>query len=150
MIVSICAFGLSAIFGFWCALNRLTDFRGTARRACNHEKAPMKDDLRELGDRTWLLFYVEVGTFVLGIAALGLVLLLSYGDMLISSAGHPLVVSYFHFLTRLSLYVMVTNLPCLVHIAVPRLTLITTLRPKSLIVRLMRSPYAMSFLSIAS
>jgi hypothetical protein len=42
MMLSISALVLSAIFGFICAVVRLLDFRGTARRACDHPNKPRK------------------------------------------------------------------------------------------------------------
>jgi hypothetical protein len=83
MILSLLALAFSAICGFICVLNRLLDFRGTARRACNHPKAPTKDELRDMGNLTWVLFYVQLGTFAIGAGALAVTLLLTYGDKLI-------------------------------------------------------------------
>jgi hypothetical protein len=83
MILSLGAHALSAIFGFICVLNRLWDFRGTARRACNHPNAPTKDELRDLGDRTWILFCVQLVAFGIGVVALAVTFLLTYGGKLI-------------------------------------------------------------------
>jgi hypothetical protein len=83
MILSLSALALSAICGFICVLNRLLDFRGTARRACNHPKAPTKDELRDLGNLTWALFYVQLGAFAIGVGALAFTLLLTYGRKLV-------------------------------------------------------------------
>ena len=83
MIVSLSALAFSAICGFVCLLNRVFDFRGTARRACNHAKAPTQDHLRDLGTLTWFLFSVQVGTFTVGVLALGITFLLTYGYKLV-------------------------------------------------------------------
>jgi len=74
---------VSAFLGFICALCRLWDFRGTARRACNHPKAPPKGELRELGDMTWVLFYLQLLAFGIGVATLGTALVLTYGNKLL-------------------------------------------------------------------
>jgi hypothetical protein len=79
MILSLLALALSAICGFICVVIRLLDFRGTARRACNHPKAPTADELRELGNLTWALFWFQLGAFAIGVGALALTLLLTYG-----------------------------------------------------------------------
>jgi hypothetical protein len=79
---SLAGLTLSAFFGFICDLCRLWDFRGTARRACQYGEAPSKDELRELGETTWVLLYVQLGTFLLGVIALAGALLLSYGGKL--------------------------------------------------------------------
>lgn len=83
MILSLSALALSAICGFICVLNRLLDFRGTARRACNHPKAPTKDELRDMGNITWVLFYVQLGAFAIGVGALAVTLLQTYGAKLV-------------------------------------------------------------------
>ena|SRR5438105_4610422 len=72
----------SAFLGFICALGRLWDFRGTARRACNHPKAPSKGELRELGDTTWILFYLQLLAFGTGVTTLGVALLMTYSSKL--------------------------------------------------------------------
>jgi hypothetical protein len=82
MILSLSALVLSATCGFVCVLNRLLDFRGTARRACDHPRAPTKDELRDLGNRTWVLFYFQLGLFATGVGALAVTLLLTYGGKL--------------------------------------------------------------------
>ena|ERR1700722_2014390 len=82
MIVSMSALAFSAIFGFICAVVRLLDFRGTARRACNHPKKPTKDAMRDLDDLTWRLLYVQLGTFGIGVGALAFTLLRTHGGEL--------------------------------------------------------------------
>ena len=82
MILSLLALALSAVCGFACVVNRLWDFRGTARRAWGKEEAPTQDELRGLGAVTWVLFYVQLATFALGVVALTVALLLTYGGKL--------------------------------------------------------------------
>jgi hypothetical protein len=83
MILSLSAIVLSAICRFIGVLNRLLDLRGTSRRACHHPKAPTKDELRDLGNLTWVLFYFQLGAFAIGVGALAFTLLLTYGHKLI-------------------------------------------------------------------
>lgn len=73
---------LSTIFGFACVVNRLWDFRGTARRACGHPKAPSKEALRDLGSYTWWLFYLQLALFGTGVLLLAAALLETYGGKL--------------------------------------------------------------------
>ena len=78
------AMGLfSVTAGFVCVVTRLWNFRGTARRAHNHPQAPSKEALDGLGRITWLLFYFQLVTFALGVAALAMALLLTYGGKLV-------------------------------------------------------------------
>jgi hypothetical protein len=81
--LSLCSLIVSAFLGFICATCRLWDFRGTARRACNHPEAPPKGELRELGDMTWVLFYLQLFAFGIGVATLGTALVLTYGNKLL-------------------------------------------------------------------
>jgi hypothetical protein len=81
--VSLFALVLSVLVGFICALGRLWDFRGTARRACKYPKAQTKGELRELGDTTWVLFYLQLGAFGLGVVTLAAALLQTYGSKLL-------------------------------------------------------------------
>ena len=82
MLVALVMLELSALCGIFCVVNRLRDFRGTARRACAHSDAPTRDELRDLGDLTWWAFYIHVVTFATGVSALGIALLLTYGGKL--------------------------------------------------------------------
>lgn len=82
MILAFLALGLSAIFGFACALVRLLDFRGTARRACDHPKKPTQEAMRDLDNAVWVLFYVQLGAFAMGAVAIGITLTLTYGSKL--------------------------------------------------------------------
>ena len=72
--------------GVWCVVNRLSDFRKTARIArCREKPRPtlakleatvkrLQLEVRKLGERTWTLFWWQVGTFAAGV----LLLLLSF------------------------------------------------------------------------
>ena len=79
MILTLITLGLSLFSGVLCTLNRLADFRGTARRIRQDASAPSKEELRIVGKITWCLFYIEVITFSAGVGLLGVVLLLTYG-----------------------------------------------------------------------
>jgi hypothetical protein len=83
MLLSLSALAFAAIFGITCVLSRLRNFRGTARRARNDPNAPAKESLDDLGRVTWFLFYALVITFALGVAALAVALLLTYGGKLV-------------------------------------------------------------------
>ena len=79
---SLISLSISASCGMLCVLNRLWDFRGTARRARNDPNAPAQETLRVLGKLTWGLFYAHIGLFVLGLLMLGLSLYWTYGSKL--------------------------------------------------------------------
>ncbi len=79
MLATFIALLLSVIFGYCCTLYRLRDFRGTARRACNHPEAPAKDELRDIGKRSLTLFKIQVVAFAIGIGSLTFSLALTYG-----------------------------------------------------------------------
>jgi hypothetical protein len=82
MVLSLLTLGISSASGFICVVTRLWDFRGTARRACDHPEAPTKDELRGLGAAAWVLFYVQLVAFAIGVGSLALTLLLTYGRKL--------------------------------------------------------------------
>lgn len=83
MILSLLALAFSAICGIICAINRLWDFRGTAQRAHDNPEAPTKEHLDRLGRITWVLFYLQLSTFTLGVALLAVSLLLTYGGKIV-------------------------------------------------------------------
>ena len=65
---------LSVALGIWCVINRLRDFRATAKAARmredgkpNEDTQPYRDLYKKLGKRTWVLFWWQVGTFGVGI-----------------------------------------------------------------------------------
>jgi hypothetical protein len=82
MIISFSGLALAAGSGLACVLTRLLDFRGTARRARNNPKAPMKGTLRLLGATTWTFFSGQLASFAVGIIALAVALLVTYGAKL--------------------------------------------------------------------
>ena len=82
MILSLSALSLSAILGFICIITRLVNFRGTAKRAHERVDAPPKEQLDALGTATWVVFYVELGAFAIGVVALAIALLLTFGGKL--------------------------------------------------------------------
>jgi hypothetical protein len=83
MLLSLSSLASSVICGSACVLNRLWDFRGTARRAHKDPQAPSRETLRVRGHATWGLFYIQLSTFVMGVMALSVVLLLTYGGKFI-------------------------------------------------------------------
>ena len=81
-----CAFGfavvaslllaLSVALALWCAINRLTDFRLTAKIANpKNSDSPQLEEFREesrrLGERTWGIFRGQIWSFALGAGAIG-------------------------------------------------------------------------------
>jgi 4-hydroxybenzoate polyprenyltransferase len=82
MLLSLSTLAFSAMCGFGCILNRLRDFRGTAQRARSSPDAPAQDEMRGLGTTTWGLFYAQVFSFAVGVAAIAITLLLTYGGKL--------------------------------------------------------------------
>jgi hypothetical protein len=82
MLLSLTALLASTVSGVVCVLCRLWDFRGTARRVGGHPEAQTTEELRGLGRTTWQLFYAHVTLFALGVAALAMALLLTYGGKL--------------------------------------------------------------------
>jgi hypothetical protein len=76
-----CAFGaailmlfLSIGLGIWCIINRLRDFRATMQAARLRERRepddsikPYRDLYEKLGERTWSLFWWQIGTFGVGL-----------------------------------------------------------------------------------
>lgn len=65
---------LSVALGIWCGITRLRDFRATAKAAQMRGDGKSKDDIqpnrdlyKKLGEKTWVLFWWQVGTFGVGI-----------------------------------------------------------------------------------
>lgn len=85
MILSLLALGFSAFCGLACVVNRLCDFRGTAKRARNDSspETPTEEYLDGLGRTTWVLFKFHLFAFALGVALLAIALLLTYGGKLV-------------------------------------------------------------------
>jgi hypothetical protein len=82
MWVALACLVFSALCGLVCMLNRLADFRGTARRARHDLGAPSKGALRLHGRWTWRPFLAQIVGFSLGITALGAALLITAGGKL--------------------------------------------------------------------
>lgn len=83
LLIALLTFAVSALSGLLCVFNRLHDFRGEARARSNHPEAPSRDRLRGLGRATWWLFYAQWATFLFGVLALAVALLLTYGGRLV-------------------------------------------------------------------
>ena len=65
---------LSISLGIWCVINRLRAFRATTRAARlrekerpDHEIQPYRDLYKRLDEKTWGLFWWQIGTFGVGI-----------------------------------------------------------------------------------
>lgn len=76
----------SIIMALWCAINRLTDFRLTAKIAHpKNSNNPQLEELREesrlLGDKTWAIFRSQIWSFALGsgVAGIGITIQLFSG-----------------------------------------------------------------------
>jgi hypothetical protein len=64
----------SVALGVWVVINRLRDFRVTTKAArkreegvCEEKIEPYRTLYRNLGKKTWCLFWWQVGTFVFGV-----------------------------------------------------------------------------------
>ncbi len=77
---------LSIVVGVATSLNRLKDFRITAKLARGKETIPERDRLRdltdELGDTTWCLFRWQLGLFIFGFVFLLIAFAIIYKDKL--------------------------------------------------------------------
>ena len=76
----------SGAFGVWCTINRLRDFRATAkianlkRKDKNHTELPeLRTLTNKLGKKTWGIFWWQIGTFSAGILLLVLSVAFSLG-----------------------------------------------------------------------
>lgn len=72
--LSLILLSASVIFGVWVVINRLRDFRATAKAARKREEKAGEEEIeplrvlyRKLGARTWCLFWWQVGTFSAGV-----------------------------------------------------------------------------------
>jgi hypothetical protein len=83
VLTSLLLLSISAVSGFFCILNRLSDIRGTARRAKGDSDAPTRDELRGLGRATWCLFLCHAYTFAAGVLSQAVALVLTYGHKLV-------------------------------------------------------------------
>jgi len=82
MVCVFVALTVSVICGFWCIINRLSDFRGTAKRARGDPDAPTKEHLQGFGKLSWILFYIHLWGFGLGVTCIAVALILTYGHKL--------------------------------------------------------------------
>jgi hypothetical protein len=72
MLACLSSFVVSLGLGIWCVVNRLCDFRKTrciARDRENGEEisAVRRDETKKLGERSWLLFRWQIGSFSAGL-----------------------------------------------------------------------------------
>lgn len=81
-VISLVALSICAIAGFTSILNRLFDFRMTARRAGQDPLAPSLEEVRLIGRATWWLLFFQIVTFAIGTLFLAITLLLTYGSKL--------------------------------------------------------------------
>jgi hypothetical protein len=81
-IISLLINGLSTLSGLACVLNRLHDFRMTAQRARGNAQALSKQEVAVIGDRTWILFYIQIVSSLVGILLLAVTILLTDGGKL--------------------------------------------------------------------
>jgi|HubBroStandDraft_6_1064221.scaffolds.fasta_scaffold463433_2 hypothetical protein len=81
---SLVALWASSVLGGGCVINRLRDFRGTARRARGAvgNDSAQKEYLDALGKLTWRLFYWQVILYGIGATSLSGVILCEYGARL--------------------------------------------------------------------
>ena len=79
----------SGAFGIWCTINRLRDFRATAKITNLKRKEGNEEELTELqtltkklGKKTWGIFWAQIGAFAAGILLLVISVLFSVGNKL--------------------------------------------------------------------
>jgi len=82
MVCALVALTVSVTCGFMCIINRLSDFRGTAKRARGDSDAPTKEHLQGFGKRSWILFHIHLWAFGLGVICIAVALILTYGHKL--------------------------------------------------------------------
>ena len=80
----------SGAFGIWCTINRLRDFRATKqitnlkRKEGNEtELANLRSLTKRLGEKTWGIFWWQIGTFSAGIMLLVLSITFTVGNKLL-------------------------------------------------------------------
>lgn len=92
-----CAFSLSLLLllasvglGIFCVINRLRDFRATTKVARMREDEKTEEEIqphrslyKKLGERTWVLFWWQIGTFGAGVCLLVLGITASLGAKLL-------------------------------------------------------------------
>jgi hypothetical protein len=102
MLFSFFSLAVGVTSGLVCVVNRLSDFRATAKRAKPKDRpqqggetqpcettpksagqdVPSLDETRRLGTLTWALFYIHLAAFVVAIMFLTVALFLTYGGKL--------------------------------------------------------------------
>jgi hypothetical protein len=82
LLIGALALALGTLYGLVCVLTRLLDFRGTAQRARANPQSQEKATLDEIGRVTWRLFYGQIAGFAIGIGAIAIALLETYGGKL--------------------------------------------------------------------
>jgi len=72
--LSLILLSISVVLGIWVVINRLRDFRVTTKAAQKREEGARKEEIepyrviyRKLGEKTWYLFWWQVGTFGFGV-----------------------------------------------------------------------------------
>ncbi len=94
---NVCAFSVSIIlflssggFGIWCTINRLRDFRATAKITRIRDKKDKEVETQSLrlltdnlGKKTWGIFWWQIGTFCAGIFLLVFSVAFSLGQRLL-------------------------------------------------------------------
>lgn len=75
--ISLLALSASTGLGIWCVINRLRDFRATTKVASMREQGrndeqiePHRSLYEKLGNRTWVIFWWQIGTFGVGMLLL--------------------------------------------------------------------------------
>ncbi|WP_156820431.1 hypothetical protein [Thioalkalivibrio thiocyanodenitrificans] len=75
--ISLLALMVSVGLGIWCVVNRLRDFRATAKVArmreqkkSDEEMGPLRVLSEKLGNKTWSIFWWQIGTFGVGVLLL--------------------------------------------------------------------------------
>ncbi|GAB5605149.1 hypothetical protein [Sideroxyarcus sp. TK5] len=97
-LISLTSLFFSTAFGVWVVINRLRDFRLTARTARKKEEmlrekkdrdeidsvlGPYRIKSRERGEATWVLFWWQIGSFAVGIFFATLAVLAEFGEKLL-------------------------------------------------------------------
>lgn len=81
---------LSVVFGILCVINRLYDFRISAKVARMREDGKSDEEMqsrrmlcKNLGKKTWALFCLQIGTFSVGIIFLIITIIANFGGKLL-------------------------------------------------------------------
>lgn len=85
-VISLISLLMSGFFGVWCTINRLRDFRLTAKITKirdGTEVQELRKLTRRLGEKTWILFWWQIGTFSFGILLMVISVVVSTGSKLL-------------------------------------------------------------------